>query len=366
MNFNHYRLLLFASIATFGLSSSDSMLRRSVPIEDEILKAHPRKRQLQKGSHCKLYRKDTVYEQHDQLIKDLFEEQWMCKLPAEESSRIGLQYVDLVDKSYRLREAAGKTPLISGQRYLNVSEAIIEDNGTMQISETASLRVKSKGRNLESASANGNLKTLMIRVVDSNNVEPKDSVKKLKNALYKKRSLKSQMETCSYDKLQIEAFAGITETGKEIKGGVTDLQVKYDISLGDQNKSDLNNAIFQAVTSEFGDLQSNNDIDLVMFCLPEQATSGIVTYHFAGTKFTFYSGEWCSSISALMFNVGRALGLQPSNALSSKGDIVVYGDKTGMMGGVDTDSSSRCYNAAKSYQLGWYQDQTKTINPQDR
>lgn len=367
------KLILFASLAASGIASS-TMLRGSL-VQEEYGKPNSsrqrQRRHLMKDVNCQLHHKDNVHEYEEDTGQGYSEKRWACKLSAEESSRIGLEYVDIVDTRHLLRETSDWPPIVSGETVLELSEAIIDGDSKMLIPEDAIATVKSVDHSRESIprkrndtpTTQGKLTALMIRIVDCNNVQPEKSLEELREAVFGENSLKSQIEECSYNQLEIEAFSGTTETGRSIRGGVKDLNIDYDVSRVDQNEVDLNSAVLQAVNSEIGNLSSNEDIDLVLFCLPPLPDNKTVGYHISGTKYSFYSSENCSSTSALMYSVGRTLGLQQSNALSSTGEVVLYGDKTGMMGGIDTSVSSRCYNPAKSHQLGWYKDQSLTIDP---
>jgi hypothetical protein len=227
----------------------------------------------------------------------------------------------------------------------------------------ASTNAKNNKENQPFPQTTGTLKTLMIRVIDSKNVQPEQSIEQLENGIYKDdSSFKSQIEACSYKKLEIQPFSGTTLNGQTINDGVTDVEIDYDVSLGTENKVDLKNAAFAAANDQIGGLESD-DFDLVMFCLPPQPNNSMIANQFVGTKYTFYDSKWCSSVGVLMHEVGHTLGLANSNTLEANSDIISYGDKTGAMGAFDAKSSARCYNAAKSHQLGWYNDQVKSINP---
>ncbi len=375
------KLFLFASLAMSGIASSDeTMLRGSVAQEDYAKPNSSRQRQrqrqrqrrhLMKDVNCQLHRQDNVHEYEEGISHGYSEKRWACKFSVEESSRIGIEYVDIVDTRHLLTETPDWPPIVSGETVLELSEAVIDGDSKMHIPEDAIATVKIVDHSRESMSrkrndtpaTQGKLTALVIRIVDCNNVQPEKSLEQLREAVFEENSLKSQIEDCSYNQLEIEAFSGTTETGRSIQDGVKDLNIDYDVSLEDQNEVDLNNAVLQAVNIEIGNLSSNEDIDLVLFCLPPLPDNKAVNYHLSGTKYSFYTNEYCSSTSALMYSVGRTLGLQQSNTLSSTDEVVLYGDKTGMMGGIDKSVFSRCYNPAKGHQLGWYKDQSMKIDP---
>jgi hypothetical protein len=61
-----------------------------------------------------------------------------------------------------------------------------------------------------------------------------------------------------------------------------------------------------------------------------------------------------------MHEIGHNLGLRHSNEAGS-----TYEDKSGMMGHsfLSYESPYMCFNTAKNWQLGWYEDKRTTINP---
>jgi hypothetical protein len=380
MNYFRYHLLLFASMTVAGLSSSDAMLRGSAMTtttttpEEQILQDNNGKpntrnhrRHLIQDMACQLHRKVIFYGPTEYHPSGYSEESWACELPREESSRIGVQFVDIVDVSRILRPS--ETTLSSGQSSLMLSEAIVDtrsDGPHIYVPENAQVTVQATNNNNQNQhipQTTGKLKTLMIRIIDSKNAQPEQSIEQLENGVYNDNSsFMNQMKACSYNKLEIQPFSGTTLTGLTIDRGVTDINVDYDVSLGTKNEVDLQNAALAAANDQIGNLNTD-DFDLLMFCLPPQPNTNMIAYQLVGTKFTFYDSKWCSSVSVLMHEVGHTLGLDNSNALETDGNIAIHGDKTGMMGAFDDKSSSRCYNVAKSHQLGWYNHQVKSINP---
>jgi len=97
-----------------------------------------------------------------------------------------------------------------------------------------------------------------------------------------------------------------------------------------------------------------------------------VAYAFVNHKFSFYNNLWCSSVSSQMHEVGHNLGMGHSGKfvqVSNNDDdkkYVTYADRTGVMGfSYKQDDQRICFNPAKSYQTGWYSDQTLAIDPLD-
>lgn len=173
-----------------------------------------------------------------------------------------------------------------------------------------------------------------------------------------------QMNSCSHGKLTINPA-----TGQNINNGIT--TIKLDNVVGKSSDSVVEEVEKDAVLL-FG--RSLNEFNHVMFCMPygtlfkngkgELSTTwhAYVPGDWRYTNFvTIYNDRWCSSISAGMHEVGHNLGLEHSNESGS-----TYEDETGSMGYSSlqpTFAAMRCYNPSKSWQLGWYSEHSRRINP---
>jgi hypothetical protein len=257
----------------------------------------------------------------------------------------------------------------SGHSKLSVSTAIFGGSDGklfLEIPPSASVQVlespdnvddttgQRKGRKL--AKTSGTLKTLVVRVISKNGVGPSANTQKLRSDVFEDRlCLKSQYEACSHGRLQIEPFGGITETGRSINGGVVQVQINMDPSYG--NRDQLEAMANERATELYGDLRSQ--FDLVMFSMPP-GSGDWLAYAYINRFDSYFNDNWSSSASTQVHEVGHNLGL----AHSGKGSNT-YGDQSGVMGySYDMDDAPRmCFNPAKSYQLGWYIEQQKFLNP---
>jgi len=99
--------------------------------------------------------------------------------------------------------------------------------------------------------------------------------------------------------------------------------------------------------------------DLIMMCIPP-GTGDWVAYAYINHYVSVYNDHWCGKVSANMHEVGHNLNLAHSGH-----DGNAYGDQSGLMGySYNWNGGPKmCFNPAKSYQLGWYDDQVLTINP---
>ena len=271
---------------------------------------------------CDLYLKDIEYE-------TTTEEQWVCELSQEDTLRIGndngnyssmIRYVDIIvesshsdtdaDSDRLLLPASSSTSsfvaAISGVSSMTISSAggnseatsittIIDvDEDKMYIPHDAIIEIRNHPPNSNTTKATtsttrdryshnhnhrrglaakeGVLRTVVIRVTDSEGISPQASREQLIQDFYSNDntsiSLKSQYELCSYGKLIIEPFVGKTKLkGKLIKDGVIDIQVDYNIfdTVDGGNRNKLQRAAIDTAIEEIGDLKSDDDFDLILF-----------------------------------------------------------------------------------------------------
>ena len=102
----------------------------------------------------------------------------------------------------------------------------------------------------------------------------------------------------------------------------------------------------------------------VAFCLPPGTVypdvgTGWIAYAFNGEYRTYFNDLWCSYVSTQVHEVGHNMALDHSN---EDGE---YGDGSSMMGysyGYD-DIPSMCFDGAKHWALGWYDDRKEEVDP---
>jgi len=168
---------------------------------------------------------------------------------------------------------------------------------------------------------------------------------------------KSQYSQCSSGAINIQQA---NEVSTDNVTGILDLRV--DLVASESTADSFGEEVNQATASRFG--YNRPPFDLVLYCQPPglgyDGSTNWVAYAYLGRYDSYYNDYYCRSVSAQMHEVGHNLFLQHSG----KGDDV-YGDESGRMGysyGGD-DTPIQCFNAAKSYQLGWYPAQMVDIDP---
>ncbi len=353
-NMNQFKLLLIA--AAVAVVDSASIRGSELPSQDA---SQNQQRNLVQESSCTLYQKCVTYLPDADHPQGHHEESWVCELSDDDSSRLGIQFVDVVESPSVKSTIQNAT---SGESTLTVTEAFVDtDSPRMYIPESAHMKLgnvietRTEKRILSSKPATtGSLKALVVRVID-NGKEPSLSSNQLESDVFLDTvSLKSQTARCSYNKLQIEPFVGATPSNKQVSNGVVNVHMNYDGNAG------LDQTAMQAAKEQLGDLNDPR-FDLVMFCFPPN-TGNFLAFAYPNSKYSFYSDKWCGFVSAQMHEVGHNLGLGHSGAV----DEGAYGDMVGMMGNPGGhDDVHMCYNTQKNYQLGWYEDKTASINPLD-
>jgi hypothetical protein len=337
------------------VASSTISLRGANAINDTQEELH-NSQQLLEDVTCKLFFEEIDFGNTADYPEGYSEEKWLCELAKKDAEKLnGLQYVDIVGSDDILSDAR------SGISTLSVTQALFNlDELTMRIPNNAIYELNHNGKKKKKKKPNGavavtTLQTLVVRVQNGNGVGPDATVAQLKESVFDDAvSLKTQYDACSYGKLKIQPFVGRTDTGIWINNGVVSIKADYTGS----DRGHMQQKVFEKAKERLGDLD-NEKYDLIMFCFPP-GTGDWLAYAFVDSKYSFYNNEWCGYVSTQMHEVGHNLGL----AHSGEVDEGNYADQTGFMGfSYPIDDQRMCFNAAKSYQLDWYYDQVKSINP---
>jgi len=306
------------------------------------------------------------------VVKDIYDngeeegKELMCQTPS------GMLYkIPSVDDDWiEQRMLSGE--LLSGETMLDISM-----NSSVIDPETATLKItdppefinnnntnndnddpsdRRHRRNLMSKT--GSKTVLAVRVIAANSVFSKTE-DQLSWSVFggpgDAVNLKSQYAACSHGKLNFEKRGNLNGRSTNIRNGVVSIRVNLPVNVG---HFAMVNAISQAIRNEFG-MTRQTIADHIMYCLPPGAFGG-VGYGYVNEGLTVFNDEWCTSVTSQMHEIGHNLGLGHSTL---GGDV--YGDRSGVMGRSRQHSEAprMCFNAAKSFELGWYNDKSISLNP---
>ena len=185
-------------------------------------------------------------------------------------------------------------------------------------------------------------------------------------------SLATQIKACSYDKMNIiMAFdrSGRSENSGDVSilNGMITVRIPFVSTT--QGDAIMRNAISTEINEIF-DVDSPEQLaDYIIYCLPPGTfKKGKIAYAYMNSWLSVFNDEWCTSASLLMHELGHSMNFGHSNGGQEPGppgyQLGAYGDESGKMGYAYPNKKGprSCFNAAKSYQTGWYKDKSITIN----
>lgn len=284
-----------------------------------------------------------------------------CELQGEDREAVGKYFVPVNGI-----ETSELENIVSGDTTLMATDATIMD-GEMWLPAGASIELGSNGENdrrrrLQTLRQEGIKKVLVVRA-DAKGSSTTASAATLSDKIFGTRgdtnTLKSQYMDCSHGKLELQPYVGMTEGGTFVRDGVLD--VSLDLNVPGSVRYTVEDAMEEAATKLVGSL--SKQFDHVMLCVPPGSSDGNwVAYGYINSWLSVYNDDLCKSMSIQVHEIGHNLGL----AHSGKDDIS-YGDRSGMMGySYNRDNGPmQCFNPAKTYQLGWFDDKTVVVNPND-
>ncbi|CAJ1954131.1 unnamed protein product [Cylindrotheca closterium] len=252
--------------------------------------------------------------------------------------------------------------LFSGETILQIPANTIlnTDTDTLEMDQPPALNVKDpEGRRLRQLTkTEGDRTVLAVRVLASNSKTSHDA-EEISHSIFGGPNdyvnLKSQVQACSHGKLNFQKRPDLNGIDTNIRNGVVTIKVNMAVNVG---HSKIVNAVSQEINRQFG--MSHVDIaDHVMYCLPNGAYGG-VGFALMNRGLSVYNDKLCTSVSTQMHEVGHNLNLGHSSEGTEK-----YGDQTGVMGYSyrKNEAPKMCYNAAKSFQLGWFRDKSSSYTP---
>jgi len=294
------------------------------------------------------------------VVKDIFSEdkkQLLCQTPS------GMLYaVPFVDDQW-IDEKMISGELYSGETWLDLpmNTTVNREDQTLNLNDIPTLvtGTKSSERRLRQlARTTGDKSVLAVRIIAENSQFSKNEEELAASVFGGPNdfiNLKSQYSACSHGKLNMVKRPDLDGLTTNVRNGVVTIRVSLPIEVG---HSTMVNAVSQELSREFG-LTMDGIADHVMYCLPKDTYNG-VGYAVMNRGLSVYNDKLCTSVSTQMHEIGHNLNLGHSAMGSDR-----YGDQSGMMGYSyrSSETPQMCFNAAKSFQLGWYDNKSTSYAP---
>lgn len=302
--------------------------------KDELKKRHF----FPKGTTCKPFLEVTDFREKPE------DERWICEFDPSFAKTFGGKF------QFEIRgHDLSKMGVISGGRALQIgSSSYVEEdeNGNFgplilqsQVPKSYCMAPGERRR------TTGAFKALVVRIVDGANQSTRLDKQSLEDSVFgSSQSLKSVYKDCSYDQVDVQ-MADIIDLNIPVVAQGTDADI-------------VKAAAVNAISERYGGTKPAQ-FDFILYCLPpgtyNDGSYDWYAHAYVNRHDSYYNDDACGNISALVHEIGHNLGLAHSRAFNEE-----YGDASGWMG-VST-GSNRCFNAAKSYQLGWYPSKVETVD----
>ena len=269
----------------------------------------------------------------------------------------------------------GEAPSVSTNRLLynhHHDKDDVDENASTTLTRTNVRSSYSNQRHLTNYI--GEYSVLVVRVIAADRSTTSDETT-LSNSVFGNGidatsvNLVSQFKACSYD--QMNFVKASNRSGKSSSMNNEDVKIRngiVTISLPTvstaQGDAYMRNTLTIELNEMFDVARPSQLADFLIYCLPKGTYTGArpgegIAYAYINSWLSVFNDEWCRSSSLLMHELGHCINLGHSNE-----DGKPYEDETGTMGASypNKNGPRRCFNAAKSWQTGWYKDKSVTIN----
>ena len=247
--------------------------------------------------------------------------------------------------------------LMSGATLFFISKATINDDKIIMRQNTMPEILGNSQIHTDYSPFVGN-KTILAIKVDATDTETTSSASKISDKLFgtsgDKVNIKSQISGCSMNQLNFIPFNGTTPSGEVILNGVGNVDLPFD--LKNKMNESYENKIFRAVKKKYGNLKGH--VDHLLLVLPKNAAN-YVAYAVLNGWVSAYNDDIVLYPTMVMHEISHNMGFEHSSEGNKE-----YGDGTGVLGvGKLKDDDKKCFNAVKSWDLGWYVDGHKIVDP---
>ena len=273
----------------------------------------------------------------------------LCELDGEMYDLIGLS--DEFKEIYM--PTSGGTTIFFSKATIDSSKIIIDKNTKPEIIGKSQIKA-----DYSSFVGNKTVLAIKINAADTNTTSDADRISnKLFGTSGDSVNLKSQISECSMNQLNFLPFNGTTPNGEIILNGVGSVDLPFDLkNKFDKNQQRYINKILNAIRQKYGNLKG--DVDHLLLILPKRATKD-VAFAYLNWWISYYDDDHVLYPSVTMHEIAHNMGFDHS---SYKGRE--YGDRTGVLGfGNLRGGDKKCFNAVKSWDLGWYAEGHYIVDP---
>lgn len=337
-------------------------------------------RTLESDVECIFLKKDIMYERGD-LNQGPHSELDCELLPSTKAAegRVGRTF-KLLDLQ-NLPPEISEQELESGVDTLSIPSALIKGQ-TIQIPKGAAVRTQKRRKRADNffddtaeegrrqLAQTGDKTVLVLRVETTGfRSAPTVSANHLSNAVFGTDgdpvNLVSQYAACSFGKLTFSPFETSNTSISFAAPGVIEVSIPTPQNYT-RTGFEKDKYLVSEATEYLNTIFDNTfPFDFVMICLPADTMGGIA-YAWKNGKRSVYKDVWATSVTSQLHEIGHGLGLaHAGSGLATEVEVNDYGDMSGVMGHslVASDGPLVCFNAAKSWQLGWFADKHETIAP---
>eukprot|EP00547_Thalassionema_nitzschioides_P004427 CAMPEP_0194201202 /NCGR_PEP_ID=MMETSP0156-20130528/1530_1 /TAXON_ID=33649 /ORGANISM="Thalassionema nitzschioides, Strain L26-B" /LENGTH=1078 /DNA_ID=CAMNT_0038926333 /DNA_START=277 /DNA_END=3510 /DNA_ORIENTATION=+ len=246
------------------------------------------------------------------------------------------------------------------QEEVDIGSFAVEENGRRRIvAEEEDMIVRRRLGKVQGEST-----MAIVRVSGKNGIQPLKSVDGLANTFFGINNPNGQYfarryELCSFGK---KTFVPASDSLGNFVNGVTEIEITSIIT--GKNVHSVVNKIILALEAKFT-YHLFNKFDNVVFVMPygstfnEGGTPDWMAFAYINQYLSVFNDQNVVYLSHQVHEVGHNLGL-----LHSSHDDQDYGDQSGIMGYGYTEEGApqMCFNGAKSWFLGWYNDKAIEID----